>query len=121
MAPFSDWVTFSAATGAVNEANRGICSDGATGGGWSLSGARPPSEAGPDPAVDHVVRWRRVDLRRVIAKRFGVELHERTVGKVLHRLGFAKLSVRPKHPRSDPAAQAEWGGKLQPVRAGRPA
>ena len=24
-------------------------------------------EAGPDPAMDHVVRWRRVDLRRVIA------------------------------------------------------
>jgi transposase len=78
-------------------------------------------EAGPDPAVDQVVRWRRVDLRRVIRERWGVEFHERTVGKLLHRLGFARLSVRPKHPRSDPAAQAEWGKKLQPARAGRPA
>ena len=52
-------------------------------------------EAGPDPAVDHVVRWRRVDLRRVIAARWGVTVHERTVGKLLHRLGFARLSVRP--------------------------
>ena len=78
-------------------------------------------EAGPDPAVDHVVRWRCVDLRRVIAERWGVEFHERTVGKLLHRLGFAKLSVRPKHPKSDPAAQAEWGKKLQPARPGRPA
>jgi transposase len=78
-------------------------------------------EAGPDPAVDHVVRWRRMDLRRVIRGRFGVELHERSVGKLLHRLGFARLSVRPKHPKSDPAAQAEWGKKLQPARAGRPA
>ena len=78
-------------------------------------------EAGPDPTVDHVVRWRRVDLRRVIAERWGVEFHERSVGKLLHRLGFAKLSVRPKHPKTDPAAQAEWGGKLQPARAGRPA
>ena len=78
-------------------------------------------EAGPDPAVDQVVRWRRVDLRRVIADRFGVGMHERTVGKLLHRLGFARLSVRPKHPKSDPAAQAEWGKKLQPARAGRPA
>ena len=78
-------------------------------------------EAGPDPAVDHVVRWRRVDLRRVIAKRWGVEFHERTVGKLLHRLGFARLSVRPKHPQTDPAAQAEWGKKLQPARAGRSA
>lgn len=78
-------------------------------------------EAGPDPAVDQVVRWRRVDLRRVIRERWGVEFHERTVGKLLHRLGFARLSVRPKHPRSDPAAQAGWGEKLQPARAGRPA
>jgi transposase len=78
-------------------------------------------EAGPDPAVDHVVRWRRVDLRQVISERWGVEFHERSVGKLLHRLGFARLSVRPKHPRSDPAAQAEWGKKLQPARAGRPA
>jgi transposase len=78
-------------------------------------------ETGPDPAVDQVVRWRRVDLRRVIRERWDVEFHERTVGKLLHRLGFARLSVRPKHPRSDPAAQAEWGKKLQPARAGRPA
>ena len=78
-------------------------------------------EAGPDPAVDHVVRWRRMDLRRVIAARWGVTCHERTVGKLLHRLGFARLSVRPKHPKSDPAAQAEWGKKLQPARPRRSA
>jgi transposase len=78
-------------------------------------------EAGPDPAVDQVVRWRRVDLRRVIRERWGVEFHERTVGKLLHRLGFARLSVRPKPPESDPAAQAEWGNKRQPARAGHPA
>ena len=47
-------------------------------------------EAGPDPAVDHVVRWRRVDLRRVIAARWGVTVHERTVGQLLHRMGFAR-------------------------------
>ena len=29
-------------------------------------------ESGPDPAVDGVVRWRRVDLKRVIEERFGV-------------------------------------------------
>jgi transposase len=54
-----------------------------------------------------------VDLGRVISERFGVKLHERTVGKLLHRLGFARLSVRPKHPKSDPTAQAEWGKKLR--------
>jgi transposase len=62
-------------------------------------------ERGPDPDRDGVVRWRRIDLRAVIQARFGVRLHERSVGKVLRRLGFARLSVRPRHPLSDPAAQ----------------
>jgi transposase len=62
-------------------------------------------EAGPDPAVDGVVRWRRQDLQRRIADRFGVELHERTVGKYLAALGCRRLSVRPRHPKSDPEAQ----------------
>ena len=59
-------------------------------------------EAGPDRTVDGVVRWRRVDLQRVIRERFGVTYHERTVGKVLHALGFARLSPRPRHPDQDP-------------------
>lgn len=62
-------------------------------------------EQGPEPDRDGVVRWRRVDLRAMIAARFGVRLHERSVGKVLRRLGFTRLSVRPKHPTSDPEAQ----------------
>ena len=32
--------------------------------------------------------------------------HERSVGKLLARLAFRKLSVRPFHPEQDPAAQA---------------
>lgn len=62
-------------------------------------------EAGPDPATDGVVRWRRQDLRARIAQRFGVELHERTVGKYLAALGYRRLSVRPRHPKIDPGAQ----------------
>src|SRR4051794_27525932 len=62
-------------------------------------------EQGPDPDRDGVARWRRVDLRALIEARFAVRLHERTVGKVLRRLGFARLSVRPKHPKADEAAQ----------------
>jgi len=62
-------------------------------------------EAGPDPVMDGVVRWRRQDLRRRIAERFGVELHERTVGKYLAALGYRRLSVRPRHPKTDPEAQ----------------
>ena len=66
-------------------------------------------EAGPDPAPvpmgDGVVRWRRQDLQRRITDRFGVELHERTVGKYLAALGYRRLSVRPRHPKTDPEAQ----------------
>lgn len=56
---------------------------------------------GPDPAVDGVVRWRRVDLKRVIKERFGVEYDTRYVGKLLHRLGFSHVSARPHHPAQD--------------------
>jgi transposase len=62
-------------------------------------------ERGPDIAADGIVRWRRVDLRDVIALRFGVALHERSVGKVLDRLGFSHMSVRPRHPEADAGAQ----------------
>ena len=65
-------------------------------------------ERGPDPDRDGVVRWRRVDLRALIEARFAVRLHERSVGKVLRRLGFTRLSVRPRHPRADEAAQAAF-------------
>ena len=62
-------------------------------------------ERGPDPDRDGVVRWRRIDLQALIEARFAVRLHERTVGKVLRRLGFTRLSVRPRHPKADEAAQ----------------
>ena len=65
-------------------------------------------EQGPDPDRDGVVRWRRVDLQALIEARFAVRLHERTVGKVLRRLGFSRVSVRPRHPKADEAAQAAF-------------
>ena len=58
-------------------------------------------EAGPDRERDGVVRWRRIDLRRVIAERFGVDFHPRYVGKLLHKIGFSHMSARPRHPAQD--------------------
>ena len=52
-------------------------------------------EAGPDREKDGVVRWRRIDLKRVIAERFGVDFHPRYVGKLLQKLGFSHISARP--------------------------
>jgi transposase len=58
-------------------------------------------EAGPDRKEDGVVRWRRIDLKRVIAERFRVDFHPRYVGKLLHKLGFSHMSARPRHPAQD--------------------
>src|SRR5277367_5926047 len=58
-------------------------------------------EAGPDREKDGIVRWRRIDLKRVIAERFGVNFHPRYVGKLLQKLGFSHISARPCHPAQD--------------------
>jgi transposase len=65
-------------------------------------------EAGPEVAVDGVVRWRCVDLQGVVAKRFRVALSERQVGRILNRQGYTRLKPRPQHPQADEAAQATF-------------
>src|SRR3990170_9164358 len=60
---------------------------------------------GPDLAEHGVVRWRRIDLAHVIEQRYGVKLAERSVGDLLRRLGFRRISVRPRCPEQDAAAQ----------------
>jgi transposase len=60
---------------------------------------------GPDADIHHVVRWRCLDLREEVARRFSVTVHESTVGKWLHQLDLTPLKPRPFHPKSDPAAQ----------------
>jgi transposase len=62
-------------------------------------------EAGPGLAEDGVVRWRRIDLRERIKARFKVTFHVRSVGKLLRRMNFRRISVRPQHPESEPGAQ----------------
>ena len=58
-------------------------------------------EAGPDLERDGVVRWRAIDLKRVIEARFGVSYGERHVMKLLNALGFSHISARPKHPKQN--------------------
>ena len=59
-------------------------------------------EAGPDPETDGVVRWRCTDLKALIQRRFGVDYHERTIGKLPTRLGFSHISQRPRHYGQNP-------------------
>ena len=86
-------------------------------------------ERGPDPDRDGVVRWRRVDLQALIEARFAVRLHERSVGKVLRRLGFAacrsgrgtRRPTRRRRRRSKRLRRAGGGSaaRARPRQAGR--
>ena len=70
--------------------------------------------AGPDPAVHGVARWRCMDLRAEVARRFGVEVHVNTIGRWLHELGLTRLQPRPRHPRKDPEAEEAFK-KTSPI------
>ena len=61
--------------------------------------------AGPDPERHRVVRWRCVDLRAEVTRRFSVTVRERTIGKWLRKLELTRLQPRPYHPKKDEAAQ----------------
>jgi transposase len=69
-------------------------------------------ENGPELTQDGVARWRLVDLCALVERRFGVRYQERGMGKLVRALGFSRVSARPQHPRSDPAAQVEFKKNL---------
>lgn len=64
--------------------------------------------SGPIPAIHGVVRWRLVDLVQWIFEEFGLSLSETTVSRELKRLGFRKLSARPRHYAQNEAAVADF-------------
>jgi transposase len=61
--------------------------------------------AGPDPKIHKVIRWRCVDLRREVARRFAVTVPDRTLSKWLRKMKFTRLQPRPYHPKKDAAAE----------------
>ena len=58
-------------------------------------------ERGPMPAVDGVVRWRLKDLVEWLYESFSLSVSETRVSRELKKLGFAKLSARPRHHAQD--------------------
>lgn len=48
------------------------------------------------------MRWRLIDLCRLVEERFGVSYKERGMSKLLKQLGFSHISGRPQHPAQDP-------------------
>ncbi len=61
-------------------------------------------EAGPEPYLAGVVRWRLVDLAQWLWDEFGVSVSRQTLGRELRAMGFRKLSARPRHHAQDPEA-----------------
>jgi hypothetical protein len=74
-------------------------------------------EASPDLDKDGVVRWRCVDLKRVVSERFGVDLSEVSLGRILKQLNFSRISARPRHPAQDDQAIPTFKKR---ARIGRP-
>src|SRR6201987_4437315 len=61
-------------------------------------------EAGPNPAVDGVVRWRLIDLAQWVYAEFRISISKQTLSRMLRAMGYRKLSARPRHHAQDPAA-----------------
>ena len=100
-----DWVHRFNAEGISGLANRAIPGRSPALSDEQMAELKTVVLAGPDLAKDGVVRWRCYDLQEAIAKRFGVDVHERTVGKLLRRLRLTRLQPRPHNPKRDEAAQ----------------
>ena len=64
-------------------------------------------EVGPDREKDGVVRWRRIDLKRVIAEKFGVDFHPRYVGKASAQ---ARLLAHQRKATSSGAGRTDRRG-----------
>jgi transposase len=54
-------------------------------------------ERGPIPAIHGVVRWRLIDLAQWLHEEFAVSLDATTVSRELKKLGYVKLTARPRH------------------------
>ena len=58
-------------------------------------------ENGATPSFHGVVRWRLSDLAQCLHAEFAVSLDETTVSLELKKLGYVKLTARPRHHAQD--------------------
>lgn len=72
-------------------------------------------EQGPIAAVHGVVRWRLVDLAAWVHEEFGVTLSEAAMSRLVRRLGYAKLSARPRHHAQNELAVEAFKKTSPPV------
>ncbi|WP_085632666.1 IS630 family transposase [Marivita cryptomonadis] len=81
-------------------------------------------ESGTIPSIQRVVRCRLSDLARWLHAEFRVSLDETTVSRQLKKLGYVKLTARPRHHAQDTDAleafKKGFTTELEKVRAGLP-
>ena len=49
------------------------------------------------PCIHGVVRWRIVDLCQWVFEEFRISVAEQTMSRELRKMGYRKLSARPRH------------------------
>jgi transposase len=54
-------------------------------------------EEGPTPAIHGVVRWRLIDLAQWMFEEFRLSIAVQTLSRELRKMGYRKLSARPRH------------------------
>jgi len=86
-------------------------------------------ESGSIPAIHGAVRWRLIDLAQWLHDEFAVSLDETTISRELKKLGYVKLTARPRHhAQNDYALEAfkkgaslpSWQRSKTPSRRARP-
>ena len=65
-------------------------------------------ERGPIPATDGVVRWRLIDLAGWVYDSYGIATSKQTLSRIVRKMGYRKLSARPRHHAQDPEAVAAF-------------
>lgn len=65
-------------------------------------------ETGPIPAVHGVVRWRIIDLCQWFWEQRRVTIAKQTLSRELRRMGYRKLSARPRHHAQAENAVADF-------------
>jgi transposase len=69
-------------------------------------------EDGPTPSIDGVVRWRIVDICQWLFDEFRISASETTVSRELRKMGFRKLSARPRHHAQAEGAIEEFKKRM---------
>jgi transposase len=67
------------------------------------------------PAIHGVVRWRLVDLAAWVQEAFGATLSAAAMSRLVRRLGYAKLSARPRHHAQNALAVEAFKETSPPV------